>query len=262
MLPKEHGAWNVLLVSLIAGWIALGHWNVAALAVSLLWFSGFVLRTPLTTYRQYRKADPAKARQAVGVSAFWLMVLILSGIVFYQTAPEKDVRIVFLVAGPLGTVIFIMAAVRRSLRFFEAELLGFVGICLVAPVIYLSSPLNDMTKALWLYMLIGGYFILALLYIKVRQSWVAQARQGLRLTLSQRCSQSCFVFLLHIFYIGAVMATAPSWLWGIGPLYAGIKAGIGLGWGKPNLPIMKLGIREMIHSLVYMVFAVCTWKLF
>src|SRR5665213_2829704 len=116
LLPKEHGAWNALLVSLTAGWIALGHWNVAALAVSLLWISGFVLRVPLTTYRQYRKADPAKARQAVGVSAFWIMVLILSGIVFYQTAPEKDVRIVCLGAVPLGMVLFILAAVRRSLR--------------------------------------------------------------------------------------------------------------------------------------------------
>lgn len=53
---------------------------------------------------------------------------------------------------------------------------------------------------------------------------------------------------------------APSWLWGLGPLYAGIKAGIGLGWGKPNLPIMQLGIREMFHSLIYMVIAVCAWK--
>jgi hypothetical protein len=262
LLPKEHGAWNALLVSLVVGWMALGQWNVAALAVSILWFSGFVLRAPLTTYRQYRKADPPKARRALGVSVFWLVVLILSGLVFYLTAPGNDIRIVCFTAAPLGTVIFILAAIRRSLRFFEAELLGFIAICLAAPVIYLSSPLNDTIKALWLYVLIGGYFILALLYIKVRQSWVARARRGFQLTVSQRRSQGFFVFLLHGFYIGGVVAMAPSWLWGFGPLYAGIKAGMGLSWGKPNLPIMQLGIREMFHSLIYMMIAFCTWKFF
>lgn len=262
MLPKEHGAWNALLVSLMAGWVALGHWNVPVLAVSFFWLSGFILRAPLTSYRQYRKADPTKARQAAGVSLFWLVVLIFSGIVFYLTAPGKDIRIVCLAAVPLGTVIFILAAVRRSLRFFEAELLGFAGICLAAPVIYLSSPLYDAMKVLWFYALICGYFILALFYVKVRQSWVAQTRLGFRLTLSQGYSRGGFVFLLHVLYIVGVLTTAPSWLWCLGPLYGGIKAGIGLGWGKHNLPIMKLGVREMIHSLVYTVIAVCTWKFF
>ena len=67
MIPKEHGAWNALLVCLFAGWFCLGEWNGAALAAISIWLCVFVLRAPLNLARQYRLLDPPKARRPLWI---------------------------------------------------------------------------------------------------------------------------------------------------------------------------------------------------
>ncbi len=262
MLPKEHGAWNALLVSLFAGWIILGEWNIAALAASFFWISGFILRGPFSTYCQYKKADPLKSRLALGFAVFLVATLVLSGLVFYQTAPVADIRLVESLAIPLGAVIFVLTVFHRSLRFLAAEIFGFAGICLLVPTLFLTIPKADPTKALWLYAFFAGYFILSLFYVKTRQGWLAQSRKGVNLNWAQRLSKGWIMVLIHFLLVLIIVWLAPSRLWFLGPLYAGFRVLTGVLWGKMGLPIMKLGVREMIHSLVFTVIVLVTWKVF
>jgi len=259
MLPKEHGAWNALIICLLAGWLALGAWNPAAMAASLFWLSGFILRAPYSIYRQYQKADPLKARKALAFLMGMILVFLASGSAFYFWAPPADLRLVLLAGIPLGAVLILWAVWKRNFRFLGIEMIGFSGVTLIVPVLYLTSPSSDPLKGLWLYGIFGGYFILALFYIRLRQSWVGAIRQREYLTLQRRISDGWWVLLL--FCLAAELIGD-----GLGPLqaapflYAAARTFLGVFWGRGNLPIMQLGLREMAHSAVFT--AIWFWTFF
>lgn len=250
MLPKEHGAWNALIVCLAAGWALLAGWNATALAATLFWLSGFILRAPISTARQYRVADPPRARRALGFSVLLLAVLLLSGFYFGEKAPPRELRLVFLAATPIGILLVILAWVKRTLRFLPAEILGFAGVALAVPVLYLTRPGAGEAKALLLYGLFAGYFMAALLYVRVRQEWLRRSRNGEGFALGRRLADGKWALALHLLFPAVVlMATGGGW-W-TAPLYALLRAVAGLIKGRPELPLMKLGVREMLHSIVF-----------
>jgi hypothetical protein len=263
LLPKEHGAWNALLVCLAAGWVLLGEWNGAAFAASLFWISGFSLRAPLSTFRQYQKADSAKARGALLVFLIFLLTLFLSGYWFWKEAPEVCFKWVLRAGIPLGLWISFLSVWKRNLRFLWAEIPGFAGLCLLTPAIYLTKPTANEQRALLIYFLFAVYFILALFYVKVRQKWVAETRKGPEISREDRFWDGRWVILFHVFFlVMIVVAAVPAYGMSLGPLYALGRAWTGLKWGKPDLPLMKLGIQEMGHSIAFMILTVAAWKIF
>lgn len=262
MIPKEHGAWNALLVCLFAGWMALGGWNLAAVAASIFWFSGFILRAPLVTAKQYRVADPQRSRRALGLSFVLLGLLSLSGFVFYQTAPPKAVLAVLSGALPIGFLLYIFVFIKRTFRLFAIEVVGFSGISLLAPIIYLTRNEATWDKALLLYSLFGGYFILALIYIKKRLEWKRLDETNGKISHIERFYDLRGIFLFWIIFVLSVLRCSGMNVWLLaGPIYSGGRIIGGTLWGKKDIPTMKLGIREMIHSLIFMVIAFFTWNL-
>ncbi len=260
MFPKEHGAWNALLVSLAAGWFALGEWNDAAFFASLFWLSGFTARAPFSTARQYWKADPPKAYRAVFFFLILFFVFFVSGCLFLANAPLEDINLATQWGLPIGSLIFILVAGKKNLRHWGIEVIGFTGLTLLTPVLYLSKPSAGLTKAYLLFMIFGGYFILAVFYVKVRQAWVAMARTGKVLRMKQRAWDGSAIFLVHVMFVAIVLAVSRIHLgMAAGPLYALARTFAGLMWGKPHLPLMKLGMREMIHSIIYTVVVFYFW---
>ncbi len=260
MLPKEHGAWVALLVSLFTGWIVLDSFHPAAFAASLLWVSGFILRSPALTARQYWRTDPRRAKKAAAFFFFLLALFIGSAIVFFGGAPAPDIQLVLGAGIPLGLLISLIAAWRRNLRALWVEVLGFAALCLLAPAVILSDPKMELAGALQIYVLSAGYFILALFYVKVRQNWLARSRSGEKFTWVSRARSGMGTCLAHILFLIIVAAFAPFPFLVLGPLWAAARIGFGIFLGKPDLPIMKLGVREMIHSLVYFGITVVIWK--
>lgn len=261
MIPKEHGAWNALLVCLFGGWMSLAEWNMAAVAVSLLWFSGFILRAPLATARQYRLADPQRSRRAWGFSLVLIGILAFSGLVFYKTAPPKALLAVWAGALPLGFLLSLFAYYRRTLKFLAAELAGFAGISLLAPVIYLTRSDAAWNRALLLYALFGGYFLLALLYVRMRLGWKKRDKTSGQLSLGTRLYHLRGPLLVWIIYVLSVHECSRMNVWLLaGPFYSGGRVFAGALWGNEAIPTIKLGIEEMVHSLVFMVISILAWN--
>ncbi|GEM_PF-2150415 len=263
MFPKEHGAWNVLWVSLVAGWLTLGSWNGAALSVSCFFVLGFILRAPLNVWRQWRVADPAKATQALGIFLLECVAFLLSGWWFWAASPPTAIRWVLLGVIPLGAAMAGFYLWKKSLRFFWAEALGFLGLPLLVPVIYLCGPQGSNDKALWLYALFAGQSLLALTYVKVRQGWLAASRNGVAIGGARRWRDGRRTVALHGLFVLGILACPHGGGWlALGPLVAFLRALGGVSQGRPGLPIMKLGLLEMAHSLVYMILTLFTWKAF
>ena len=151
--------------------MALAGWNPAAVAASLFWFSAFILRGPLSVARQYRLADPRRSRRAWGYALALFVILVLSVVLFFQTAPPKAALAVGAGALPLGFLLSLFAFYQRTLRFLAVEMGGFAGLCLLSPVIYLTRDDANWNRGLLIYVLFGGYFLLALLYVRVRLGW-------------------------------------------------------------------------------------------
>ncbi len=163
----------------------------------------------------------------------------------------------------MGLWISAWAAWKRNLRFLWVEVPGFAGLCLLTPVLYLAQPAGNIRKALLLYGLFGGYFILSLFYVKVRQKLAAHSTTKPNLAPEDRSWEGRGALLSHVaFVVLALIAAGPAHGLTLGPLYALIRVWMGLKWGRPNLPLMKLGVREMIHSLVFAGLILGFWKMF
>ena len=249
------------MVSLAAGWATLGPWNEAAFAASLLWLSAFTLRAPLSTMRQYRVADPPKALKALGFSLLLSVIFAGSVWVFWTQAPRAAQQLFLLAAAPLGFFVFTLALFRRSLRFLLAELLGFAFLCLSAPILYLTGPSAPIEAALFLYITLAGYFLISLFYVRVRLEWLRRFRDGLNRTLTQRFWDLRFVLMAGVLWTLSFFffPTAEPWL-ALAPLYAIGRILTGILWGKANLPMMRLGLREMFHSIVFLFLVLTVWR--
>jgi hypothetical protein len=260
MFPKEHGAWNCLIIGLVAGWFALGHWNEAAGAFSVLWVSAFLIRGPWNHHRQYRGSDHPRSRRAlalVAVLALNILACLPTAIVL---APGPCRWMLGWFGLPLGSILMILTVRTRSLRFSLAEVLGFLWITLLVPVTYLADPSHPLSKALWLWGLFGGYFLLAMAGIKVRQKWLEGSRKGARLSPADRFSQGWWVILLYALWVeGLGEFSGERLLWMAAPLYASLKTLAGIAWGRPAIPMMRLGFWEMLYSILFTVIWGLTW---
>jgi hypothetical protein len=267
MFPKEHGAWNALLVSLAAGWWTLGGSNLAAIALTTLWLSAFILKAPFSTFRQYRIADPSKAAKAGAWALFLFGILLYSAWTYWKQGPPEASRLILFTALPAGLLLFILYSYKRTLRFLFAEALGFLGLCLVAPALYLSIPAVPWDKAGLLYLLFGGYFLLGLLYVRVRFEWMDRAKAGERRKQGERRQYPrgfldiWGILILTTAWIAAVFFFPGASPWQIvAPLYALARMTAGALWGEKLIHPMTLGMREMVHSIVFLVLALATWN--
>jgi hypothetical protein len=260
MLPKEHGAWNLLILSLFVGWILLGSWNFSALALSLIWIAGFILRAPLLTARHYWNVDRVYALKNLKFAFLLFLILITSGGFVFQQAPHLDLNLLKLIAGPLACLIFIAVSYKQTWRSLLIEMLGFLEISLLASMIYLTNPLHSLTQAMVLWSLLGGYFCLALIYVKVRQSWLARSRKGEVISYTQKFLDLRGSILAGVLYItGLAYLAWPHWQLTFGPLMALLRIGLA-GWkGNPRLPMMKLGIQEMGLSIIFAMIVLYSW---
>lgn len=259
MFPKEHGAWNVLGAALVLGWACLGSFNLAALDATLLWLCGFTLRSPLQTWRQYRVADARRSRLAMG----WALALILTadcaGWDFILRSPGPSKALALGAGIPLGAVLLALSLVRRNLRHLAIEALGFLGLCLLAPVLVLTGPPVNSQKITWMYCLLAAYFVLGLGYVKLRQGWLARSRAGESWDGAKRLREGKGVLLGHLALVLVTACWAPTWGWTLAPAWGLLRALGGIGWSKPSLPLMKLGLREMAHSIVFAALLLLAW---
>lgn len=262
MFPKEHGAWNCLILSSVAGWFALGHWSEAAGAVSVLWTSAFLIRGPWNFHRQYRRADRVRSRRALVMLAALTAAVLgsLVGAVALTSGPGRWMLIGF--GLPLGSILMVLTVRNRNLRSPLAEVLGFLWLTLLVPETYLCDPSHALSGGFWLWGLWGGYFLLGIAGIKVRQKWIEGARKGRPLSPADRFSQSWWVILLYALWVealGDIPGGSPILM--IAPLFAALRTLAGLIWGRPDTPMMRLGLWEMAHSVLFTAIWALTWRM-
>lgn len=262
LLPREHGAWGIVLVPYLTAVAVAGRWSAAAIVVGLAAvLLAFIARYPLELLLVpglYRRAgSPARAR----VKKFaWGYALAATGLGLWLVL-ARDLYLL-LPLGALAALLFLLHLRRGQEgedRSWTAELLGTTGLTLsgLAGWIIATGGLDKTGLVVWL--LNCTYFCAGIVYVKSRiRSRLAVHRPELGQTTR----------LMVGFHLGVVALVALLVFLGwISPLIllpfvvAAARAGWGASRGRQPFALRRLGWSEVALSIFFAVFVTLGFRL-
>jgi hypothetical protein len=222
-MPREHGAWGILLIPFATAVGVAGVWNlpVALLLASVLCF--YVARTSYLK-QNYR----------------WTAILLAGSLA--STAPLLLIwRLWWLAAfGAVATPL----AFRKTERSVVMQLLAVCGLTLTAPAAWYAAT-GKLDYRLWLLNVL--YFTGGVFYVKMHVAAAIARRPAQRLAT--------------MIYYGALAVVAAFW-WPVGLAFVPVivRAFVGVARLSPALRIKRLGWTEVAHSLVFAVVLVAIFR--
>jgi hypothetical protein len=262
ILPREHGAWGILLVPLFTGagvglltqsrWLPLTLFAVAALAL-------FWMRTPVESWLG---ASPLRAQTSAERNAVLLAALGLGSVAGTSLAALQwgGQNRALLVLGGIAGLAFVAQAVLRKLgrrTRMLAQVVGAVGLTCTAPGAYyvITGQLDSRALALWLanWLFAGNqiHFVQLRLHAARARGWREKLARG------------------RTFFAGQVLmvlALALAWRWGSFPALAlaafvpVLLRGTLWLWQPPHpLEVHRLGWSELRHALAFGVLLVAAF---
>jgi YwiC-like protein len=253
--PREHGAWGILLVSLITG-ASIGFSSSTDLSV-LLWLTvavvaAFCLRTPL---ENSLPASPFRARG----SAEWRWVIAVASI--YALSGALAVAILISAGfldllwklGLAAVGFFVLqAAVKRLGRAgrLPGEMIGAFGLTLAAAAGWAVSAGEFRQQALAIWILNGLFAADQILYVQLR---IRLVRAGNDASGSRdRILLLAVEALIALLLIGGAHAGFIPWLVVVAFIPVFMRGGAwSLRRDHGPLRIHRLGRSELFHSILF-----------
>lgn len=162
MLPKEHGAWAILIAPILVGLIGAPVVSPAAATLFCLGsLAVFLVRTPLQTLLS-KPGDPQALRWLafygfLAAGAFLPLIVVLGcWKLLYFAVPSIAL---------LAENLFANKAGRRFSAFNEAA--GVLGLCLGAPAAYYAASFELDSRAWSMWLLCSLYFLGPIPYVKM-----------------------------------------------------------------------------------------------
>lgn len=258
-IPRQHGAWAVLLLSFVVGVAGLGRLGLDAVLALLVVISGFVGRHALAAGVRLPTRD-GRRTALFGWAAIFASVAALSlGALLLSS--ER------LLLVPLSGILLASAGVstvaewKRLDRTTWGELLNMLGLSLVVPfVIYATTGrLGPEVLGLWLALALfvcGGVF-------HVRYLVRGRVDKG---GLRQRLRAGAASALFHAGALVALVALSrvalvPTWTWlALVPNTA--KALWPVARPQRTRPaIRRIGFAELAHSLLFLILTILAFRL-
>ena len=253
-VPREHGAWGMLLVPLATGAVAAlrSGVNTGALALFILAaMSLFWLRTPLESWlgtsaikahTEDERAFVLKLIAGIGIlSVVSIVALLWSGLF----------RGLLTIGGVAGLAFAIQAAVKRLGRKgrMPAQIIGAVGLTSTAAGAYYvaTGKLDHTALALWLANWLFAGDQIHFVQVRIRASRAAN--------LDEKMKQGLPFFCGQVGLIGAILAASRFGLFPAAMAFAFLPVLVrGTLWFVRDhrpLDVHKLGFSELTHSLIF-----------
>ena len=253
VIPREHGAWGLLLIPLITGacaglavqrnWLSLALFTVAALAL-------FWIRTPVESALG---TSPMRAQSVAETNWLLLAIAVLGSTAMACTTVlllEGDDRL--LVLGAAAALAFIaQAAVKKLGRGarMASQLIGSIGLTLTAPAAWyvVTQRLDTTALGLWLvnWIFAGNQIHFVQLRIHAARAATRQekVRRGRGFLIGQFAMSAALLaaWRLHLVPALALLAFVPLLVRGL----LWFKAG-----ARP-LVVKRLGWTELVHGVSF-----------
>jgi hypothetical protein len=223
-LPREHGAWGILLIPFATAVAVAGVWNwpVALLLAGILCF--YVARTSFLKQNYRWTAALLAGSAACTVPLLWVWKLWWLAAFGIASAP---------------------LAFRKTERSVAMQLLAVAGLTLTAPAAWYAAT-GKLEYRLWLLNVL--YFAGGVFYVKMH---IATA-------IARRPAQRAATMV----YYGALAVVAAFW-WPVGLAFVPVivRAFVGVARLSPVLRIKRLGWTEVAYSLVFaaLLIVTCRW---
>lgn len=250
MLPREHGAWVLLIAPILVGLLGAPIFVPAVAGLFLLGsLAAFLARAPL----QVLAARPAD-RRARG----WLAVYAaLTAAGFLPLIAFSGRWKLLLFAVPAGLLLAQNLSANRSGRRFSAvnEAAGVLGLCLGAPAAYYAASSRLGLQAWLLWLLCAAYFIGPIFHVKMAALQHRTTVDAAALPKLERMRR------LSTAYHGLALLGVGAWAaWGAIPAAAAIPFAAALtktvlrGRRAPErVDFRSLGYLEVAYSILFVI---------
>ena len=247
----------MLYVPFVVGALVAGEFSFRVLLLLLSVTFVFIARESLLVWWR------ALSRGQSHSSSLW-MLLIYLGLAALAGAPLVFVYHLYdLIL--LGFVVLILLginakqAVRREDRTIGGEVVAILGLTLTAPAAYYVARASWEITALWLWALSAFYFASSIFYVKLRVHAINPRKEQECRNVWRHCAlyhASLFAALmslaltgsLNLLVVGAFVPVLARSFWHL------IKPG-------ERLNLRRIGILEIIYSVVFLIFITLTFRL-
>lgn len=265
VVPREHGAWGILLVPLITG-AFVGYTPERGLSSLLLFLTAsvalFWLRTPLESWlgtSPMRAQGADERRTVINAALATAAIATLSLLGLFWGGRNAPLLLIGCVAGTAFAVQAVVKVFGKSMRM-PAQIIGAIGLTSTATGAYYvaSGGLDLQAVGLWLATWLFACDQIHFVQLRVHHSRL----EG----FSQKLSRGHNFFVAQFGMLAAVL-----WACGMGllPLLA-IVAFVpvlvrGIAWfvgGPQPLQLHWLGITELFHSIVFGVLLISSFYIY
>jgi len=262
-VPNEHGSWVFLFSPLLTGMILGRAWTVEGWLLAVTALSGFMLRQPVTLL--VKVASRRRPKSDLPAALFWVGIyaLIAAG-AFALLAVRGYAYLAYLAIPVLITLAWHLWLVsrRNERRQAGVEIVASGTLALTAPAAYWIGVGEISSTGWWLWGLFWLQAASSIVYAYLRleqRGWKTAPDLRARLFASRRAllytSGALAVVLL-----ASLSGILPKWLflaysvqW-IESLWGAANPAVGV---KPT----RIGIRQLIVSVIFMVVFLITWRL-
>lgn len=256
-LPKEHGAWAMLYMPFAVGVLVAGSVSLRLLFLALSVTLVFMARESLLVWWRARsRGHEDRAARRLMVSYLALGALFGAPMVFvyqfYWLAAFGAVTLILLAVNS-------RQAVRRAERTIGGEVIAIAGLTLTAPAAHYVARGELEATALWLWALCALYFASSVFYVKLRVNTINPRREEARRQFWLRC------VLYHSFLLAGLLTLALTGSLNAFALAAFSPVLARSFWhlARPvrQVNLRRVGLHEVIYSVVFLIFMTLTFRL-
>ncbi len=257
VIPREHGAWFMLLLSLVIGAGAAGSFGLPSVLLSL---SAAALFSSLYSLGEgTKKASKGRetGREASSALIYFLLALVLISPLFFAYRLWPLLSLGLLVVPFFGFYLYLMF--RRKHRTAWGEMVNIAGISFPAAASYYvaAGALTSTSLLLWLltFLYSGGSVFYVRLKVKQKVPYSAGFSQRLI------AGKDLLIYLLFLFATLLVLAAA-----GLIPAIAvaaylplALKCLSGIFYSRGTASLKKIGLMEAGYTAIFAVLLLITF---
>lgn len=210
VLPKEHGAWAMLLVPYVIGAAVAGGLSAPVVAGALGILVLFLSRPPLTLLIKRRIINGAFGEGA-GQLALNFILLASTGIVIFiwlMAAENLWALLLFIMIGAILFLVHQLLIFKQRERSTVPELVGIMLLTLTAPLAYYLAAATLAREAWMLWLLCALYFGASVFYVKMKLGVKARHRGKPSESKNLRAARSSIAYLFIMAAAVGVMTLA------------------------------------------------------
>jgi hypothetical protein len=200
IIPKEHGAWAVLLVPVAVAASAAGTFPPDLILLTLSMLAVFMSHIPAQNLLGNMPGQPHN-REKMRQSRFWAAIYLVAGAVFVAPLLAKGLWLL-MAFGVLGAVGFFgnLFLTRRSHKTVGSDLVAVASLTLSAPAAYYVASGSTGRVAVLLWVLNTLFFGCSVLYVHMKIRVAGLQKPELR------CVEKLSLGKLNVLYHVAVLS--------------------------------------------------------